>query len=160
MVDKCSPRSQVFVRTEVIRYAKCLFVTLSPTGKYIYEINDCNICDKDEKSTTKVEIENETEKTAESSHQNNGIDWDKHRNTLNPDMVDMLKNKDEKENKREENEGESTEENDKRPSCLYGKVGCTRKNPQHFIAEAHPGDDDYVEISQSVFCIIKQRTYF
>ena len=75
-------------------------------------------------------------------------------------MVDMLKNKDEKENKREENEGESTEENDKRPSCLYGKVGCTRKNPEHFIAEAHPGDDDYVEISQSMFCIIKQRTYF
>jgi len=115
--------------------------------QYIYEINDWEVCDKEKKSTPKVEIVNESENEPRpgSSGQNNVIDWDKHRNTLNSDMVEMLKHKEENEKTGRENK----EENHKRPSCLYGKVGCTRKNPEHFKAEAHPGDDDYVEIAQS-----------
>merc|ERR1712180_303472 len=65
----------------------------------------------------------------------------------------MLKTKEENERKVLEEKGaeesEKGQEIQKRPSCLYGKIGCTRKNPQHFSAEAHPGDDDYVEIAQS-----------
>ena len=29
-----------------------------------------------------------------------------------------------------------------RKSCPYGQI-CYRKNPQHKLDEAHPGDDDY-----------------
>lgn len=36
-----------------------------------------------------------------------------------------------------------------RPSCAYAKDGCIRKNPQHFQDEAHPGDADYVEATES-----------
>merc|ERR1711953_1660868 len=32
----------------------------------------------------------------------------------------------------------------KRISCSYGS-GCYRKNPQHKVEEAHPGDSDYVD---------------
>ena len=128
--------------------------------QYIYEISDIEFCDK-KRTTSNHEIVNESEQeqNPSSSHQNN-IDWDKHRNTLNPDMIDMLKTKEESERKvleeKSDKESESGQEIQKRPSCLYGKIGCTRKNPQHFSAEAHPGDEDYVEIAQSMFCMIKQ----
>ena len=32
---------------------------------------------------------------------------------------------------------------DKRISCPFG-INCYRKNPQHKIDEAHPGDADYI----------------
>ena len=87
------------------------------------------------------------------------MDWERHKENLNSEMVEMLKQKEDSEISERENENK--DENEKRPSCLYGKIGCARKNPQHFREEAHPGDEDYVEIVQSkIFYKGQYDTYF
>ena len=118
--------------------------------KYIYEIHGWFKIEKGLKkiNASKVEVVNESdqEPTPGSSKKTN-VDWEKHKENLNSEMVEMLKQKEDSEiNEREK---ENKDENDNRPSCLYGKIGCARKNPQHFREEAHPGDQDYVEIAQS-----------
>ena len=128
--------------------------------QYIYEINGWYKIEKDLKKVSKVEVVNDVsdqEPTPGSSKKTN-VDWEKHKENLNSEMVEMLRQKEdieigesEKENSEiSEREKENKDENEKRPSCLYGKIGCARKNPQHFKEEAHPGDQDYIEIAQSI----------
>uniref|UniRef100_A0A0K2TLQ9 Putative LOC100680322 [Nasonia vitripennis] n=1 Tax=Lepeophtheirus salmonis TaxID=72036 RepID=A0A0K2TLQ9_LEPSM len=38
-----------------------------------------------------------------------------------------------------------TKTSSNRPSCAYG-TSCYRRNPQHRIDEAHPGDSDYNDV--------------
>ena len=141
--------------------------------QYIYEINGWYKIEKDLKkvNVSKVEVVNDVsdqEPTPGSSKKTN-VDWEKHKENLNSEMVEMLRQKEdieicesEKENSEiSEREKENKDENEKRPSCLYGKIGCARKNPQHFSEEAHPGDQDYVEIAQSkMFYKGQYDTYF
>ena len=50
--------------------------------QYIYEISDCEFCNKERRTASNHEIVNESEqeRNPSSSHQND-IDWDKHRST-------------------------------------------------------------------------------
>ena len=116
--------------------------------QYIYEINGWYKIEKDLKkvNASKVEVINESDQEPiPGSSKKTNLDWDKNKENLNSEMVEMLKQKEDS----EISEREKKDENEKRPSCLYGKFGCARKNPQHFSEEAHPGDQDYVEIAQS-----------
>ena len=123
--------------------------------KYIYEIHGWFKIEKDLKKVnpSKVEVidESDQEPTPGSS-KNTNVDWEKHKENLNSEMVEMLKQKEDSEIS--EREKENKDENENRPSCLYGKIGCARKNPQHFREEAHPGDQDYVEIAQSMYNVL------
>ena len=129
--------------------------------KYIYEINSWQPYDKAEKdlkkgNVSKVEVIDESD---QEPNPGSSVDWERHKENLNSEMVEMLKQKEDSEIC--EREKENKDENEKRSSCLYGKIGCARKNPQHFREEAHPGDKDYVEIAQSkMFYKGQYDTYF
>jgi len=104
--------------------------------QYIYEINELLINDKSKevsnKDAEKVDILNESDHDSKPSSSTN-CEAPKCDNDL----------------KENNNSTNTNAKNVKRPSCLYGKYGCTRKNPNHFVEEAHPGDEDYTEIAQS-----------
>jgi len=126
--------------------------------QYIYEINGWFKIEKNVSKVNSSKVEVIQDESDQEPNPGSSVDWERHKENLNSEMVEILKQKEvceiserEKENKDEsENRpSENKDENENRPSCLYGKIGCARKNPQHFREEAHPGDEDYIEIAQS-----------